>query len=107
MAFYENTIIARQDLAEKEIKSIVSKYKDLINNSSGKTIKIEEWGLLNLTKKINNFKKGFFIHYKFEGNKDTLDEIEKKIKVDNTIIRHLTVKYKKLDTENEFFKKTN
>ena len=105
MAFYENTIIARQDLAEKEIKSIVSKYKDLINNSSGKTIKIEEWGLLNLTKKINNFKKGFFIHYKFEGNKDTLDEIEKKIKVDNTIIRHLTVKYKKLD--NEFFKKTN
>ena len=107
MAFYENTIIARQDLAEKEIKSIVSKYKDLINNSSGKTIKIEEWGLLNLTKKINNFKKGFYIHYKFEGNKDTLDEIEKKIKVDNTIIRHLTVKYKKLDTENEFFKKTN
>ena len=107
MAFYENTIIARQDLAEKEIKSIVSKYKDLINNSSGKTIKIEEWGLLNLTKKINNFKKGFFIHYKFEGNKDTLDEIEKKIKVDNTIIRHLTVKYKKLDTKNEFFKKTN
>ena len=32
MAFYENTIIARQDLAEKEIKSIVSKYKDLIKS---------------------------------------------------------------------------
>ena len=107
MAFYENTIVARQDLAEKEIKNVVSKYKDVINNSSGKTIKIEEWGLLNLAKKMNNFKKGFFIHYKFEGNKKTLDELEKKIKVDNTIIRHLTVKYKKLDTENEFFKETN
>ena len=107
MAFYENTIVARQDLAEKEIKNVVSKYKDVINDSSGKTIKIEEWGLLNLAKKMNNFKKGFFIHYKFEGNKKTLDELEKKIKVDNTIIRHLTVKYKKLDTENEFFKETN
>ena len=107
MAFYENTIVARQDLAEKEIKNLVSKYKDIINNSSGKTLKIEEWGLLNLAKKISNFKKGFFIHYKFEGNKNTLDEIEKKIKLDNAIVRHLTVKYKKLNTENEFFKKIN
>ena len=42
MAFYENTIVARQDLAEKELKDIVNKYKDLINSSSGKTVKIEE-----------------------------------------------------------------
>ena len=105
MAFYENTIIAKQDLAEKEIKAIKDKYNELINNSSGKVIKIEEWGLLNLTNKIKNYRKGFYIHYKFEGNKDTLQEIEKKIKVDASIIRYLTVKYKKLDTNNEFFKK--
>ena len=105
MAYYENTLVVKQDLAENEIKNIKDKYNKLINSSSGKVVKIEEWGLLNLANKIKNFKKGFFIHYKFEGNKDTLDEIEKKIKVDNTIIRHLTVKYKKLDTENEFFKK--
>ena len=94
MAFYENTIVARQDLAEKELLNIKNKYKELINNSSGNTIKIEEWGLLNLARKIKNFNKGFFIHYKFEGNKNTLNEMEKKIKLDNSIIRHLTVKYK-------------
>ncbi len=105
MAFYENTIIAKQDLAEKDLKNIKEKYSVLINNSSGKVIKIEEWGLLNLANKIKNYKKGFYIHYKFEGNKITLNEVEKKIKVDGAIIRHLTVKYKKLDTENEFFKK--
>ena len=79
----------------------------LINNSSGKVIKIEEWGLLNLSNKIKNFRKGFYIHYKFEGNKITLEEIENKIKLDSAIIRHLTVKYKKLDTKNEFLKKKN
>ena len=31
MAFYENTIIAKQDLAEKELKSLKEKYNDLIN----------------------------------------------------------------------------
>ena len=105
MAFYENTIIAKQDLAEKEIKIIKDKYNEVINTSSGKVVKIEEWGLLNLANKIKNYKKGFYIHYKFEGNKDTLNNIEKTIKVDNSIIRYLTVKYKKLDVKNEFFKK--
>ena len=105
MAFYENTIVAKQDLAEKDLKSIKDKYNEIINNSSGKVIKIEEWGLLNLANKIKNYKKGFYIHYKFEGNSKTLNEIEKKVKIDASIIRHLTVKYKELDTKNEYFNK--
>ena len=59
MAFYENTIIAKQDLAEKDLKSLREKYDTLIKNSSGKVIKIEEWGLLNLANKIKNYKKRF------------------------------------------------
>ena len=107
MAFYENTIIAKQDLAEKDLNTIKSKYNEIINNSSGKVVKVEEWGLLSLANKIKNYKKGFYIHYKFEGTSKTLNEIEKKIKLDGSIIRHLTVKYKKLDTKNEYFKKEN
>ena len=105
MAFYENTIVARQDLAEKELKTIKDKYNEIINNSSGKVIKVEEWGLLNLANKIKNYNKGFYIHYKFEGDKKTLDAIDKKIRIDGKIIRYLTVKYKKLDIDKEFFKK--
>jgi small subunit ribosomal protein S6 len=105
MAFYENTVIARQDLAEKDIKDLRDRYNLIINNSLGKVIKIEDWGLLNLAKKIKKYKKGFYIHFKFEGNNTTLLEIKKKIRVDRSIIRHLIVKYKKLDTDKEYFKK--
>jgi len=107
MAFYENTIVAKQDLAEKELKTLKEKYNEIINTTSGKVVKIEEWGFLNLANKIKNYKKGFYIHFKFEGNKITLNKIEKKIKIDGSIIRHLIVKYKKLDTKNEFFSKKN
>ena len=106
MAFYENTIVAKQDLPERELIELIDKYNEIINNASGKVVKIEEWGLLNLANKIKNYKKGFYIHYKFEGNNETLNEIQKKIKIDSSIIRHLLVKYKKLDTKNEFFKKS-
>ena len=107
MAFYENTIVAKQDLSESEISKIIDKYNEIIKNTSGKVVKVEEWGLLNLANKIKNYKKGFYIHFKFEGTNKTLNEIEKKVKVDTSIIRHLTVKYRKLDTKNEYFKKDN
>ncbi len=105
MNFYENTIIARQDLAEKELKEIKEKYSKAITEASGKVLKIEEWGLLQLATKIKKYKRGFFIHYKFEGNKSTLNEIQKKIKIDRQIIRHLLVKFKKLDLKKNFFEK--
>ena len=105
MSFYENTLVTKQDLPKTEFNKIRDKYNELINNNSGKVIKIEEWGLLNLARKIKKYNKGFYIHFKFEGNKDTLQEINKKMKVDTSIIRYLTVKYKKLDIKNEYFAK--
>ena len=105
MSFYENTLIAKQDLPKTEINKIKEKYTDLINNNHGKVIKIEEWGLLNLARRIKKYNKGFYIHFKFEGSKNTLNEINKKIKIDGSIIRYLIVKYKNLDTNKEYFKK--
>ena len=104
MNFYEHTLVAKQDLSSTEIESIQKKY-DKIINSSGKVIKIEKWGLLNFSSKIKNYNKGFYIHYKFEGDSKTLNEIKKNILIDSSVLRHLTVKYKKLDIEKEYFKK--
>jgi len=106
MSFYENTLVTKQDLPKSELEKIKDKYNDVINSNSGKVVKVEEWGLLNLARKIKKYNKGFYIHYKFEGNKETIEEIKKKIKTDRSIIRHLIVKYKNLDVKNEFFKKT-
>ena len=105
MNFYEHTLVAKQDLSSIEVENIENKYNDIINNASGKVIKIEKWGLLSFARKIKNYNKGFYIHFKFEGNKDTLSEIEKNTSLDNSVLRHLTIKYKKLDTEKEYFKK--
>ena len=107
MSFYEHTLIAKQDLSSAEVRNIEEKYENIINKSSGKVIKVEKWGLLNFAKKIKAYNKGFYIHYKFEGNNKTLDEIKKNSIIDNSLLRHLTIKYKKLDTETEYFKEKN
>jgi small subunit ribosomal protein S6 len=107
MNFYEHTLIAKQDLSVPELSNIEKKYSDIINQTDGKIIKIEKWGLLNFAKKIKTYNKGFYIHYKFEAENKTLDEIKKNCNIDNSLLRHLTVKYKKLDIETEYFKESN
>ena len=104
MSFYENTLITKQDLPKTELDKIKNKYSELINSNFGKVIKIEEWGLLNLARKIKRYNKGFYIHYKFEAESKTLEEIKKNSIIDNSLLRHLTVRYKKLDIETEYFK---
>ena len=105
MNFYEHTLVAKQDLSSTQITDVEKKYNDIINNTNGEVIKIEKWGLLNFAKKIKAYNKGFYIHYKFKGDGKTLNEIKKNITLDSSILRHLIIKYKKLDTETEYFKK--
>ena len=107
MSFYEHTLIAKQDISTVELEKIEKKYNDIITKTDGKIIKVEKWGLLSFAKKIKSYNKGFYIHYKFEAESKTLEEINKSSVIDNTLLRHLTVKYKKLDTETEYFKESN
>tara|TARA_Y100000816_G_scaffold286270_1_gene267144 strand:+ start:522 stop:908 length:387 start_codon:yes stop_codon:yes gene_type:complete len=106
MAFYEHTFIGKQDLSNKEVDNLVNKYSEIINKS-GKILKTEKWGLLNLATKIKKNRKGIFVHFKFETEKDkSVKEVEEKLTVDNNIIRYLTVKYDKLDLKKEYFSQT-
>ena len=102
MAFYEHTIVGKQDLSEKDVESLISKYSKIIDKS-GKILKTEKWGLLNLANKIKKNKKGIFIHFKMESDGKVIKEIEKLLSIDASVIRYLTVRYNKLDLENEYF----
>jgi len=105
MNSYEHTIIAREDLSESQSGKLITKYKSIISENSGKILKTEEWGLRILSTKLKNNKKGFYIHLKLEGNGRTIEELEKAENIDNMLIRYLTVKVKKHDLDLNYFDK--
>ena len=105
MNCYEHTLIAKQDLNENQAKSLINKYEEIIKKNSGKVIKTEDWGLKNFSHIINNNKKGFYFHIKFEGVGETIIELEKAENIDQMLVRFLTVKVKKHDLEKIYFEK--
>ena len=105
MNLYEHTIIARQDISPAQLKQIEEKYSKIVEKNDGNVVKLEMWGLMNLSYLIKKNKKGNYIHFKIEGNGKIISELEKNEKIDKNLLRYLTVKVKKFDLETDYFKK--
>ena len=105
MNLYEHTIVARQDTSPSQLKQLQEKYSKIVEKNEGDIVKLENWGLMNLSYLIKKNKKGNYLHFKIEGNGKTIKELEKSEKIDKNLLRFLTIKVKKLDLETDYFKK--
>ena len=104
MNLYEHTIIAKQSHSTSRLESLKTKYSKIIEKNDGEIIQINDWGLLNLSYEINKDKKGNYIHFKIKGSGLTVSELEKNEKIDNNLLRFLTVRVKKFDLDKSYFK---
>ena len=104
MNLYEHTIIVKQSHSVSQLKSLKTKYSQIIEKNEGEIIKIDDWGLLNLSREINKNKKGNYIHFKLKGSGLTVSELEKNEKIDNNLLRFLTIRVKKFDLDKNYFK---
>ena len=107
MNLYEHTIIARQDVSPSQLKQLEEKYSKIVEKFDGNVVKLEYWGLMNLSYIIKKNKKGNYIHFKIKADGKTISELEKSEKIDKNLLRYLTVRVKKFDLETNYFKKTD
>ena len=107
MNLYEHTIIARQDVSPTQLKQIQDKYSKIVINLDGDVVKLENWGLMNLSYLIKKNKKGNYIHFKIKGDGKIISELEKNEKIDKNLLRYLTVKVKEFDLVSDYFKKND
>ena len=105
MNLYEHTIVARQDISPSQLKQLEEKYSKIVEKNQGDIVKLENWGLMNLSYLIKKNKKGNYLHFKIKANGKILSELEKNEKIDKNLLRYLTVKVKKFDLETEYFNK--
>jgi small subunit ribosomal protein S6 len=105
MNLYEHTIITRQDVSSSQLNQLQEKYSQIVKKNEGDIVKLENWGLMNLSYLIKKNKKGNYIHFKIKADGKIISELEKNEKIDKNLLRYLTVKVKKFDLETDYFKK--
>ena len=97
MAFYESVVIARPELTESQIEILISSLSKIISNEKGKVVKKENWGLRGLAYKIKKNKKGHYFMLNLDSNPSAIFEYERQMRINEDIIRFLTIKINEID----------
>ena len=97
MALYESVIIGRQDLTPGQFETLLEKFIAVIQSFKGEIKKRESWGIRNLAYKINKNRKGHYMLLNIDGPPEAIQEYERLMRLDEDIIRFLTIKIKFID----------
>ncbi|MCX5854735.1 MAG: 30S ribosomal protein S6 [Deltaproteobacteria bacterium] len=91
MRRYEILYIAHADSSDDELNEHVERYKAIITNSKGIVVKIDKWGMRKLAYEIRKQTKGIYFLMDFAGESTTVPELERNLKIDDRILKFLTV----------------
>jgi len=91
MKFYELTIIINPTLEDAIVQSEVEKIEKQIVNSGGHIEKIERWGNRRMAYGIQGHHQGNYTVFMFESKPGLTAEIERSIRLNENIIRFLSV----------------
>ena len=97
MAFYESVVIARPELTESQIENLINSLSKIISDEKGKVVKKENWGLRSLAYKIKKNKKGHYFMLNLDTDPSALFEYERQMRINEDIIRFLTIKINEID----------
>ena len=99
MRLYESVFIARQDISKGQVDALCEEFEGIITAGGGKILKKEYWGLKTLAYRIKKNRKGHYIMFNLEADAATMDEYDRKLGLNEDVIRVLTIKLDEMDEE--------
>ncbi|MCL2459482.1 MAG: 30S ribosomal protein S6 [Desulfobulbus sp.] len=92
MRHYETTYILRPNLGEDQCAEIIDRTNAIVTNDGGAIICLDRWGVKRLAYEINRETQGYYVYMNYAAPGKTVDEIERIFRIDDRVLRYLTVK---------------
>lgn len=92
MRKYELVLVFSPETSSENQKKLVSKLKSIVEKAKGKIGKTDEWGKREFSYPIKKFTEGVYFLLNLDLPANAPAELEKKIKLEEEIIRYLLVR---------------
>jgi small subunit ribosomal protein S6 len=99
MPLYEHVFIARQDISPAQVEGLTETLQKIVADNGAKVEKSEYWGLRSLQYKIKKNRKGHYSLFNINGPAAAIHELERQEKINDDILRFLTIRVDELDAE--------
>ena len=89
---YECTFICSPELDSTKVEDLVAKVSKIIEAAEGKIKNLQQLGKKKLAYNIKKFREGNYVYVEFDANGSVVLSLENFFKVNDDVIRFLTVK---------------
>jgi len=89
---YESAVLINAALEDEQIQSIISRIKEIITTDGGEIREIEVWGRKRLAYMVRKNKIGYYAIFRFNALPDIISKLERFYKLEENILRYLTIK---------------
>ena len=89
---YEMTFIMKAEVADDVLKAFTEKLKGIIELHKGTVLVTEDWGRRKLAYPINKETRGAYTHLVFSGDNKVVAELERNMRINESVMRFLSVK---------------
>ena len=89
---YEIMFIVKPDMEEAEIKKTAATLKKVLTDKKAKIVEEKAIGQRDLAYEINKFKTGYYFLFVVEANSDAIEEFNRVVGINESVIRHLVIK---------------
>lgn len=88
---YETIYILRSDVDADTADKVQSRVAEVVGRDNGKLVKVESWGRRKLAYPVGKQKKGVYIYVKYVGRGGLVQELERNLKLQDTVLKFQTV----------------
>jgi len=96
---YESVAIINATLEDEQIEVTISRILETIKSHGGELIEVDRWGRKRLAYPIQKSKSGYYLVLRFNAPTELIAVLERNYRLDETIIRYLTVTLDKFAIE--------
>jgi small subunit ribosomal protein S6 len=91
MKLYETTVIYDPGLEEARVNEEVDRVTQAITQAGGEVAEVQRWGKRKLAYMIGKRRDGTYVHVKHKSPATLIAEMERRFRLNEGILRHLTV----------------
>jgi small subunit ribosomal protein S6 len=92
MRQYETAFLITPKLEEEETEKLIEKMAEVVKKKKGKMVNIEKWGKRRLAYPIDKLDEAVYVFFHYEGDPDIPQELQRKFRQMETVLRYLTLK---------------
>jgi len=95
MNCYETLFVVKPTLTEEETAAEIAKIKDVLTKVEAELLATDDMGMRKLAYPVQKNDRGYYTVLFYKANGDAIAEIERNLKINEEVIKFLTVKYVK------------